>query len=188
MTDILFVYCKINADIGYRQGMHEILAPILWVVEQDAVDTEFIPDNAVGLIEEVLEAKYIEHDSFTLFGLIMRTAKSFYELGEPEKSPSTNSPAPQVSSPIEKRSKRIHEVMLARVDPELSTHLTQIEILPQIFLIRWIRLLFGREFPFEKLLTLWDYWFAHDPDLELIDYICVAMLLRIRWQCMLTLI
>ena len=46
MTDILFIYCKINADIGYRQGMHEILAPILWVVEQDAVDTEFIPDNS----------------------------------------------------------------------------------------------------------------------------------------------
>lgn len=49
---------------------------------------------------------------------------------------------------------------------------------------RWIRLLFGREFPFEDLLALWDRLFAEDPDLELIDMICVSMLLRIRWQCM----
>lgn len=48
---------------------------------------------------------------------------------------------------------------------------------------RWIRLLFGREFPFEDVLALWDKLFAEDPDLELIDMICVSMLLRIRWQC-----
>jgi hypothetical protein len=46
---------------------------------------------------------------------------------------------------------------------------------------RWIRLLFGREFAFDQLLSLWDTIFAYDPTLELIDLICVAMLLRIRW-------
>ena len=48
---------------------------------------------------------------------------------------------------------------------------------------RWVRLLFGREFPFEQLLILWDTIFAFDPSLELIDLICVAMLIRIRWTC-----
>lgn len=182
MTDILFVYCKINEDIGYRQGMHEILAPVLWVIENDAI-AKSKGEDSEDLMDEILSSEYIEHDSFTLFSLIMRTAKSFYELGEPEKQPSLSSPSPQIASPIEQRSKRIHEVLLARLDPELATHLTQIEILPQIFLIRWIRLLFGREFPFESLLPLWDVLFAQDPDLELIDYVCVAMLLRIRWQC-----
>lgn len=46
---------------------------------------------------------------------------------------------------------------------------------------RWIRLLFGREFPLSELLEVWDSLFAEDPDLQLVDYICVAMLLRIRW-------
>ncbi len=46
---------------------------------------------------------------------------------------------------------------------------------------RWIRLLFGREFDFDQLLLLWDTIFAYDPTLELMDLICVAMLLRIRW-------
>lgn len=48
---------------------------------------------------------------------------------------------------------------------------------------RWIRLLFGREFPLPELLEVWDSLFAADPDLVLVDYICVAMLLRIRWPC-----
>lgn len=42
--------------------------------------------------------------------------------------------------------------------------------------------MYGREFPFDALLTLWDTLFAEDPALDLIDMICVAMLLRIRWQ------
>lgn len=48
---------------------------------------------------------------------------------------------------------------------------------------RWIRLLFGREFPFQDLLALWDTLLAEDPGLDLIDMVCVAMMLRIRWQC-----
>lgn len=48
---------------------------------------------------------------------------------------------------------------------------------------RWIRLLFGREFPLEQLLVLWDTIFAYDPSLDLVDLICTAMLLRVRWTC-----
>ncbi|KAH8595701.1 rab-GTPase-TBC domain-containing protein [Bisporella sp. PMI_857] len=190
MLDILFIFCKINQDVGYRQGMHEILAPILWVVEHDAlgsgskVEQTRLLDDA--LLKETLDLEYIEHDAFTILSLIMRTAKSFYELGEPEKRSSVSSSGlgatQHNASPIVERSKRIHEVYLSRIDPELSKHITDIEVLPQIFLIRWIRLLFGREFPFEELLELWDTLFSEDPALELVDMICVAMLLRIRWQ------
>jgi TBC1 domain family protein 5 len=144
MLDVLFVFCKINQDVGYRQGMHELLAPILWVVEQDALDPRHSSDLRSGsvadlLIEQTLDLAYIEHDAFTLLSLIMRTAKSFYELGEPDQSSntfSTRSGTPQQgASPIVERSKRIHEVYLARLDSELAKHLTDIEVLPQIFLM-----------------------------------------------------
>ncbi|KAG4433252.1 hypothetical protein IFR05_011275 [Cadophora sp. M221] len=189
LLDILFIFCKINQDVGYRQGMHEVLAPILWVVEEDAIDygrnsrPKSVSDTD-SLITQTLDPAYIEHDAFTLLSLVMRSAKSFYELGEPDKRSSiTGSGTPQQgASPIVERSKRIHEVYLARLDPELAKHLTDIEILPQIFLIRWIRLLFGREFPFDDLLALWDTLLAEDPGLDLVDMVCVAMLLRIRWQ------
>lgn len=71
---------------------------------------------------------------------------------------------------------------MPQVDPELKTHLEGLDIVPQVFLIRWIRLLFGREFDFDSVLTLWDVIFAEDPSLEIVDHICLAMLLRIRWH------
>ena len=144
MLDILFIFCKINQDVGYRQGMHELLAPILWVVEQDAIDYGNDCDQNSGadtdsLLKQTLDPAYIEHDAFTLLSLIMRPAKSFYELGEPDRrssTPSTGTGTPQHgTSPIVERSKRIHEVFLARLDPGLAKHLTDIEVLPQIFLM-----------------------------------------------------
>lgn len=182
LLDILFIYCKLNRDIGYRQGMHEVLAPILWVVSRDAIDSQSLgPDHADldGLTLASLDNRYVEHDAFTLFGAIMQTVKTFYEMG------SNNEPATTGllnNSPIVERSKRIHENYLHHADPELAEHLTAIEILPQIFLIRWVRLLFGREFPLEDVLALWDILFAEDPALDLVDLISVSMLLRIRWQ------
>lgn len=61
-------------------------------------------------------------------------------------------------------------------------HLEGLDIPPQVFLIRWIRLLFGREFDFDNVLALWDVIFAEDSSLEIVDHICLAMLLRIRWH------
>lgn len=142
LLDILFIFTKINQDVGYRQGMHELLAPILWVVEQDAINSRNESEQgsvseADSLLKQVLDPAYIEHDAFTLLSLIMRTAKSFYELGEPDRRASTaGSGTPQQgASPIVERSRRIHEVYLARLDPELAKHLTDIEVLPQIFLM-----------------------------------------------------
>ncbi|KAL2130852.1 hypothetical protein VTI74DRAFT_5856 [Chaetomium olivicolor] len=178
ILDILFLYCKLNPTVGgYRQGMHELLAPIVWVIAQDAVDCAGIvtEDPAERLIAEMLDSAFVEHDAFVLFSKVMESAYTFYEVED-----GSGSPGHQKNTIVE-RSKYIHEVALMKIDQELANHLRNIEVLPQIFLIRWIRLLFSREFAFEQLLSFWDTLFAHDPTLELIDLICVAMLLRIRW-------
>jgi TBC1 domain family protein 5 len=104
----------------------------------------------------------------------MQNAKSFYEQ-------TTHASA---DNPMVLRSKRIVFDMLAKVDRELSTHLERLDVMPQIFLMRWVRLLFGREFPFDDVLTMWDVIFANDTSLEIVDHICMAMLLRIRWELM----
>ena len=182
LLDILFIYCKLNRDIGYRQGMHEVLAPIIWVISRDAIDPVSLDISHSDLDDMAvlnLDYSFVEHDAFTIFGAIMQNVKTFYEMGsntEPNTLGLLN------NSPIVERSKRIHENYLHHADPELAEHLTAIEILPQIFLIRWVRLLFGREFPFEDVLALWDALFAEDPGLDLVDLISVSMLLRIRWQ------
>ncbi|KUI59551.1 TBC1 domain family member 5 [Cytospora mali] len=178
ILDILFIWVKLNPDMGgYRQGMHELLAPLLYVVDKDAIDRKNVGDAiADPNMVEMLDSYFIEHDTFALFSKLMEYAKPFYEV-----SVDAHGPLSGEQSAIVEKSKMIHEVALMRIDPELATHLQATEILPQIFLIRWIRLLFGREFPFDQLLTLWDTIFAFDPTLDLIDLMCVAMLLRIRW-------
>lgn len=144
LLDVLFVFCKLNPDIGYRQGMHELLAPVLWVVEKDAIQPRSLErhrgsDGSDGLLRDILDAQYIEHDVFTLFSLIMQTARTFYELGDKDQGANPlqtgiNTISPK-ESPIIERSKRIHHDYLAKVDPELAARLTAMEILPQIFLM-----------------------------------------------------
>jgi TBC1 domain family protein 5 len=128
MLDILFVWCKMHPDIGYRQGMHEILAPLLWVVERDAID---VGHEKAGVMDhtlaDMLNSEYVEHDTHMLFSIIMQTAKFFYA---PAETGSITKDTPMLA-----RSSRIFEGSLPRVDPELHAHLVKLEIVPQIFLL-----------------------------------------------------
>lgn len=45
---------------------------------------------------------------------------------------------------------------------------------------RWLRLLFTREFDMHDAMVLWDGLFACDPTFDLAQWVCVAMLMRIR--------
>ncbi|EFX00751.1 tbc domain protein [Grosmannia clavigera kw1407] len=227
ILDVLFVWCCHHPRAGgYRQGMHELLAPIVYVLGQDAVDVaaaeaETCPEDASMMA--MLDVCYLAHDAYALFSAIMDKAQAFYEVssgGSARRSSSSSSnsnsnsnrssssssnknkgkiaplrdalyASPVSLSPsagvveqsaIVEMSRAIHEGTLMKIDPELAVHLKEIEVLPQIFLIRWIRLLFGREFPSDQHLVLWDGIFAFDPDLDLVPLICVAMLLRIRWE------
>ncbi|EGU81824.1 hypothetical protein FOXB_07619 [Fusarium oxysporum f. sp. conglutinans Fo5176] len=144
ILDILFMYCKLNPERGgYRQGMHELLAPILHVIERDAVDPTTLPEEIPldDALVKTLDHSFIEHDAFVLFSKLMERAQSFYEVKDVIPAPGSSLRPPKFaeqSSAIVERSRFIHEVCLQKVDPELATHLTNIEILPQIFLIiRW---------------------------------------------------
>ncbi|KAF4799301.1 TBC1 domain family member 5 [Turdus rufiventris] len=78
---------------------------------------------------------------------------------------------------------QIQDHLLKKHDIELYMHLNRLEIAPQIYGLRWVRLLFGREFPLQDLLVVWDALFADSITLNLVDYIFVAMLLYIRDAC-----
>lgn len=132
ILDILFIWVKLNADLGgYRQGMHELLAPLLYVVDGDAIDRKSIGDAiADPNMVEMLDSYFIEHDAFALFSSLMDHTKQFYEI-----SVDAGSPLSGEQSAIVEKSRMIHEVALMRIDPELAKHLQNIEILPQIFLM-----------------------------------------------------
>lgn len=142
LLDILFVFCKLNPDVSYRQGMHELLAPILWVVEMDALSGK--PDGELEVDEQLLchvcDKDFVEHDTFTLFGIVMQGAKSFYEQAA-HTAPSQLMAAssikqePKLQNPILARIHRIYDEYLPHVDPQLAQHLRDIDLIPQVFLM-----------------------------------------------------
>jgi TBC1 domain family member 5 len=44
-------------------------------------------------------------------------------------------------------------------------------------------MLFTREFLMTEAMALWDGLFACDPSLDLAQWVCVAMLIRVRGHC-----
>jgi TBC1 domain family protein 5 len=114
LTTALFMFSVMNPDVGYRQvsflfvaysagawkmrsgadgqGMHELLAVCLLVVDRDSLESTS-PDrhadplspgssNSAAVESAMLVAldrRYVEHDAFALFQEIMRGAKAFYE-------------------------------------------------------------------------------------------------------------
>ncbi|KAJ2106283.1 hypothetical protein GGI16_001992, partial [Coemansia sp. S142-1] len=61
LADILFVYAKLHSSLQYRQGMHELLAPILMAVDRDSVQCE---GGDVFFIGQILDRRFVEHDAF----------------------------------------------------------------------------------------------------------------------------
>ncbi|KAI9254027.1 rab-GTPase-TBC domain-containing protein [Sporodiniella umbellata] len=167
LTDILFIYCKLNCNTSYRQGMHELLAPIYWVISTDSIDRLQVDENILDLSDNImlqsLDSTYIEHDAYILFDKLMSHGKVWYEFNDSLPSSS-------------KAKKNVNSDSI----PKLSDHLQDFGIEPQLYGLRWIRLLFGREFEIHELLTLWDAIFAEDPTLNIVEYICLVMLLHLR--------
>lgn len=111
--------------------MHELLAPILWVIDRDSIErpTQGATEKEDILMLDLLDTRFVEHDSFTLFLSVMQTARIYYEHGE------TKSANGQVDVvPIVNRCQYLHQEALTIIDHELADHLHAVEVLPQIFL------------------------------------------------------
>ncbi|XP_052094505.1 TBC1 domain family member 5-like isoform X1 [Mytilus californianus] len=199
MIDLLFIICKTRSTISYKQGMHELLAPLVFVLHCDhqaflhASEVESLGNEELPvfweIIKEVMNPSYLEHDAYAMLSQIMETVEPWYVSKDPphfrgkERMTTTPFARPQDLNPsnaIVSKLTRIQDYILKKFDIELHMHLDRLEIPPQIYGIRWIRLLFGREFPMQDLLVLWDALFADGIGFDLVDFIFVAMLLYIR--------
>lgn len=78
---------------------------------------------------------------------------------------------------LESKMSRIHHVLLKGFDFKLYTLLERARVLPQLYLLRWLRLLFAREFRLAQVFDLWDELLQN---LDLAEYLCVSMLIQCR--------
>lgn len=87
MLDILLIYAREEPHIGYKQGMHELLAPILYVLKRvslTAADAATINGAAAASggkfasFAPLLDAEHVESDAYAAFrGLMTHTQDWF---------------------------------------------------------------------------------------------------------------
>lgn len=186
LVQLLFVWSYIHSDLGYRQGMHEVVA-FLWHVRQcDAYEwkqaavragaaqphdsyrrrvTELTQHLAHEDLACLFSQHEIEADTFFLASNVLHRLLPYFS-GERSGSPA------------------LLKAILYRVDPQLACHLLTLRLDWQPVLLRWQRLLYLHEFDRTETLHLWDTWFPLDPQLELMQYISAAMVLRHRQKLM----
>ncbi|XP_056375905.1 TBC1 domain family member 5 isoform X1 [Hyla sarda] len=192
LTDVLFCYARENEHLLYKQGMHELLAPMLFILHCDHQAFMHASEAAEPSEEMkvVLNPDFLEHDAYALFSNLMGSAEPWFSTYEHDSRKEKDAmlstmpfARPQDIGPsiaIVTKVNHIQDQLLKKHDIELYMHLNRLEIAPQIYGLRWLRLLFGREFPLQDLLVVWDALFADSNTLALVDYIFVAMLLYIR--------
>nr|XP_013027410.2 TBC1 domain family member 5 isoform X1 [Anser cygnoides]XP_013027412.2 TBC1 domain family member 5 isoform X1 [Anser cygnoides]XP_047926274.1 TBC1 domain family member 5 isoform X1 [Anser cygnoides] len=192
LTDVLFCYARENEQLLYKQGMHELLAPIVFILHCDHQAFSHASEAAQPSEEMkvLLNPEYLEHDAYAMFTCLMKTAEHWFSTFEHDSQKEKDvmiTPMPFArpqdlgpSIAIVTKVNQIQDQLLKKHDIELYMHLNRLEIAPQIYGLRWVRLLFGREFPLQDLLVVWDALFADSITLNLVDYIFVAMLLYIR--------
>ncbi|XP_016943854.4 TBC1 domain family member 5 [Drosophila suzukii] len=199
MVNILFYYAREHPYMCYRQGMHEILAPIIFVVYSDHQSllhfSELAKTDINPTLLDVLDPAYLEADTYSLFSRLMASVESYYRVSnlvstpgghieQRAESPGDNG-TPSEAEVIGQLN-FIRDKILAKQDQHLHHYLQKMEIPLHIFGIRWLRLLFGREFMLLDLLLLWDAIFADSDRFDLPNYILVAMLVHIRDKLLLS--
>ncbi|XP_012587604.1 PREDICTED: TBC1 domain family member 5 isoform X2 [Condylura cristata] len=192
LTDVLFCYARENEQLLYKQGMHELLAPIVFILHCDHQAFLHASESAQPSEEmkALLDPEYLEHDAYAMFSQLMETAEPWFSTFEHDGQKGKETlmtpipfARPQDLGPtiaVVTKVNQIQDHLLKKHDIELYMHLNRLEIAPQIYGLRWVRLLFGREFPLQDLLVVWDALFADGLSLSLVDYIFIAMLLYIR--------
>ncbi|WKY02749.1 hypothetical protein Q1695_016206 [Nippostrongylus brasiliensis] len=197
MCDILLIYAKENSFVSYKQGMHEILAPLMFVLYCDQQSfshcsetggLKFLSAEDRNILSHIYDPAYLESDSYSMFCEVMLEVAKWYEEGsQPASTPkpiAESGPFMRLqdatpTSPVMRELSAIGE-RLHSVDPVLAEHLSNLDIPPQLYGIRWLRLLFGREFSIHDLLYVWDVLLSDRPIPRMVECIFVAMLEQIR--------
>ena len=146
---VLFVWAAQHKTTSYRQGMHEIAGPILFVLEQEMQAFQ----NTTSSMSSSFSTETLEAHSYYIFEKIMDEMEPLYD-----PTVSNKDEQPQVVHFCA----NLQENLLRQLDPLLCDHLEQSFIQSQIYGMRWARLILGREFPLTctHCFRIWDYVFA----------------------------
>ena len=215
LADILFIWNKENLDVGYQQGMNDILAvtflglyPCYFKNTKKLGKNEIlkISSEQISAIQNAEDIYDFFHDEDELYSdlffcfskLMKRGLKELFETFKGKEKVIINykkyelfsnqleeDPEDDMQNPLNIRCTLIIKEKLKSIDPDLYQHFKKIGLNCGIFLQRWLKCMFDREFELKDIFIIWDAIFA-TPDaqngygLVFLDYIAISMILRIR--------
>lgn len=160
LSNVLLLWACRNKEIAYRQGMHEVAACLLYAVEEELVaynsdntgSTLFPKDK---ILPAISEPDAVEAHTYWLFDHVMMHLSPLYDPEAKKKGSETNTNVVHFCCAIQQQA-------LQEIDPDLYLQLENCSVYPQIYGMRWTRLMFSREMPMVAThgLRVWDYLLA----------------------------
>jgi TBC1 domain family member 5 len=221
MTRVLMDFCDEDADdeshiAGYRQGMHEILSLVFYVLHKDAefvhqlkprmTDLDEAQEDDFSILQAVCSPSAVTQDAQLIFTRLMATRRGlglvhWYHgsIASPKVVASPTGAIQVFTSDTSDNAvvdvaNAVQVTMIKVLDEPLWRKLNQeLDVQATSYLLRWLRLLFVREFSFSQASVLWDAilaefsWRVCEEDEEntyniadsIVPHIAVSMLLFI---------
>jgi len=167
MGRILYIYAKLNSDIGYVQGMNEILAPIYYCFFSEEENSLIYPGMDDIDIQKEHDYQFIvdvEADAFWTFSSLMEDLKLLYIKDKDKESGGIFDKLSTLSE------------MLKIVDKDLFNHFHKIKLDVQLFAFKWVVLLFTQDFNMPDILRLWDAILSENNRFYMIFLLCLSIL------------
>ena len=150
---ILYIYSKLNKDIGYVQGMNELIAPIYFSFFRD--------DN--NLEETNINIENVEADSFWCFSNLIKDIKNIYM----KEKDNEEGGIFQIVNKFEKLIE-IYDFELFKLFKNNNVSFMHISF-------RWFTLFFSQDFLMPDILRLWDIFFCEDNKLYFVYYFSLGL-------------
>jgi hypothetical protein len=147
---ILFIYANERNEIGYVQGMNEIIAILFYIFSKD--DNPFCKE-------------YSESDAYYSLVILLDEIKDIFLMNN------INYSQLFVTS-------QINEIksILEKVEPELYNHFKEVDLELDNVVMRWILVLFAQEFTIDVAVNFWDRLFTQKNKMKFICYISSAII------------
>ncbi len=146
---ILYIYAKINKDVGYVQGMNAILAPIYYCY----------------CLDNTCEEENIEADTYWSFSFLMDDIKKVFQ----KQNDSLK------GGIIDKV--LLLELMVSKIEKEIFNKLQKRNNNDCFyFAIKWINLFFSQQMIMPDVLRLWDIIFCEDNRYYFVYIFSIAIL------------
>lgn len=154
---ILFIYARMHPELGYVQGMNELLAPIFYLFEED---------------ESPAFRGEAEADAYFCFEGLMEEMKGMFNRSMDGKPGGIRTQLDRLSA------------LLQTHDSQLWNHLERLSVRVQHYGLRWLMLLLTQDFPLPQLYRLWDSILADPMRFRYFYYVCLALLVWMREKLM----